>query len=82
MPECIFCMYSGGVTRRTSLDVDDELLGQAQRALGTDGLKATVEAAFREVIRRSLRERLVARIASGEGVDRSPELLAGTRPSR
>lgn len=70
------------MTRRTTLDVDDDLLGQAQHVLGTRGLKATVDAAFREVIRRSLRERLAARIDSGDGIDRSPELLAQSRPPR
>jgi Arc/MetJ family transcription regulator len=70
------------VTRRTTLDVDDELLASAQVALGTHGLKATVDAAFREAIRRSLRERLADRIDTGAGIDRSPELLAKTRPER
>lgn len=70
------------MSRRTTLDVDDALLSQAQKALGTKGLKATVDKAFREVIRRDLRERLADRIESGSGIDRSPELLAETRPPR
>jgi Arc/MetJ family transcription regulator len=70
------------VARRTTIDVDDELLERAQVALGTRGLKLTVDAAFREAIRRYLRERLADRIKSGEGIDRSPELLAKTRPAR
>ena len=70
------------MNRRTTLEVNDRLLEQAQQALGTRGLKATVDGAFREVIRRHLRERLAARIETGEGIDRSPELLAETRPRR
>lgn len=70
------------MTRRTTLDIDDDLLERAQVALGTAGLKATVDAAFREVVRRSLRERLADRIANGAGVDRSAEMLAATRPAR
>jgi Arc/MetJ family transcription regulator len=70
------------VTRRTTIDVDDELLGRAQEALGTRGLKDTVDAAFHEAIRRSLRDRLANRIDSGAGIDRSPGLLADTRPDR
>jgi Arc/MetJ family transcription regulator len=70
------------VARRTTIDVNDELLARAQLALGTHGLKATVDAAFREVIRRSLRGRLADRIVTGEGIDRSPDLLAKTRPER
>lgn len=68
--------------RRTSLEVDDELLSHAQAALGTTGLRDTVEAAFREAIRRSLRERLSQRISDGDGVDRSPGLLEKSRPAR
>jgi Arc/MetJ family transcription regulator len=70
------------MTRRTTLDVDDALLRRAQAALGTTGLKDTVESAFREVIRRSLRDRLGQRIATGAGVDRSPDILDQTRPHR
>ena len=58
------------------------LLSRAQKALGTRGLKDTVEKAFREAIRRDLRERLAKRIETGAGVDRSPELLAESRPTR
>lgn len=70
------------MSRRTTIEVDDELLGRAQRALGTNGLKDTVDAAFREAVRNSLRSRLADRIESGEGVDRSEEILAATRPQR
>jgi Arc/MetJ family transcription regulator len=75
-------LYSTLVRRRTTLDVDDELLARAQAALGTTGLKETVDAALREAIRRSLRQRLGDRISTGAGVDRSAGLLDETRPSR
>ncbi len=68
--------------RRTTLEVDDALLTQAQKALGTKGLKETVDKAFREAVRRHLRERLAERIRTGTGIDRSPEYLAESRPSR
>jgi Arc/MetJ family transcription regulator len=68
--------------RRTTIEVDDELLSRAQQALGTQGLKDTVEKAFREAIRRNLRERLAERIETGAGIDRSPELMADSRPTR
>jgi len=68
--------------RRTTIEVDDQLLSRAQEALGTRGLKDTVEKAFHEAIRRALRERLAARIETGAGVDRSAELLTETRPTR
>jgi Arc/MetJ family transcription regulator len=68
--------------RRTTLEVDDVLLRQAQGALGTKGLRDTVEQAFREVVRRRLRDRLAKRIEAGLGVDRSPDLLDASRPPR
>jgi Arc/MetJ family transcription regulator len=70
------------MTRRTSIDVDDERLAQVQRVLGTTGLKDTVERAFDEVLRAELRRSLIERIRTGEGIDRSPELLEQTRPRR
>ena len=36
----------------TTVDVNDELLAQAKDALGTSTIKATVEAALREVVMR------------------------------
>lgn len=70
------------MTRRTTIDVDEDLLIGAQAALGTTGLKDTVDAAFSEAIRRSLRQRLGKRIATGDGIDRSVALLDETRPVR
>jgi Arc/MetJ family transcription regulator len=70
------------MSRRTTIDIDDALLARAQRALGTAGLKDTVDAALRAAVRQSARARLVARIASGAGVDRSEALLAQARPAR
>lgn len=68
--------------RRTTIEIDDELLSRAQSALGTSGLKDTVDAAFSEAVRRSLRQRLAQRVDTGAGVERSPELLADTRARR
>ena len=70
------------MSRRTTLEIEDALLNQAQKALGTKGLKDTVDKAFREAVRRHLRERLAERILLGTGIDRSPELLADSRPPR
>jgi Arc/MetJ family transcription regulator len=70
------------MVKRTTIEIDLALLRQAQGALGTKGLKDTVERAFREAIRRHLRDRLAQRIEAGTGVDRSPELFAESRPTR
>lgn len=39
---------------RTTVDIDDRALNAAQGALGTSGLSKTVNAALREVARRSV----------------------------
>lgn len=70
------------MARRTTIEIDDALLERAQEALGTRGLKETVDKALREAIRRQLRERLAERLVTGVGVERSPDLLERTRPSR
>lgn len=61
------------------MEIDEERLTRAQEVLGTSGIKDTVDRALREVIRADLRRRLTERIRSGEGVDRSPELLEESR---
>lgn len=50
------------------------MLARAQKALGTSGLKATVDAALQAAVEQVLRARLARRILSGEGIDRSPQL--------
>lgn len=75
-------MYTVGMTRRTTIEIDEALLGRAQVALGTRGLKDTVEAALHAVVRRQGRDRLAARIVSGDGVDRSAAALDEVRPRR
>lgn len=65
--------------RRTSFEIDEERLARAQRALGTTGIKDTIDRALDEVHRAELRRRLALRIHSGEGVDRGDELLEASR---
>jgi Arc/MetJ family transcription regulator len=50
-------LYNFDVPRRTTIDIDDALLARAQVALGTTGLKDTVDAALREAVRQSARTR-------------------------
>ncbi len=55
--------------RRTSIVVDDDLLAEAQRALGTRGLKETVYAALHEAIRTRKRKQLLVRLRDPGGFD-------------
>lgn len=65
--------------RRTSLEIDENRLARARRALGTKGVKETIDRALEEVIRADLRRRLAQRIRSGEGIDRGDEMLQESR---
>ena len=65
--------------RRTSLEIDEERLARAQQALGTTGIKDTIDRALDEVVRAELRRRLAERVRTGEGVDRGVELLEASR---
>ncbi len=68
--------------RRTSLEIDEELLARAQRVLGTTGVKDTVDRAFEEVLQADLRRRLAERVRSGKGIDRGEEILSAVRTWR
>lgn len=74
----LFLCYSFRM-RRTSLEIDEERLARAQRALGTTGIKDTIDRALDEVHRAELRRRLAERIRSGKGIDRGEELLEASR---
>jgi len=56
--------------RRTTIEIDDDLLGKAREVLGTKGLRDTVEAALDEVVKAALREDLIRRLADPDGLDR------------
>lgn len=55
--------------RRTTIEIDDALLRAAQEALGTKGLKDTVDTALTEVVRARRRARLAAALRAGEAFD-------------
>lgn len=53
--------------------IDDVLLAEAQAALGTSGLKDTIDRALGEAVRTRRRHELLEQLRTGEGFDR--ELL-------
>ena len=63
--------------RRTVL-VDDELLEEARRVLGTKGIRETIETGLREVVRRRRLEELRRSLGTIE-LDLTPEELARLR---
>lgn len=72
-------MYACIVVRRTNINLDMDLVGQAAEALGTRRTTDTVHEALREVIARARRTRLAQR----DFEDLTPESLeAIRRPAR
>jgi len=66
--------------RKTTLEVDEELLERARRVLGTQGLKATVQRAFEEVVALDARRRAMRQLQAMEGLDLNrPEVLDAAR---
>jgi Arc/MetJ family transcription regulator len=65
--------------RRTTLDIDDDMLSKAREILGTSGIKDTVDEALREIVRREAGRRLIARLKENEDLA-NPEIMARAWP--
>jgi Arc/MetJ family transcription regulator len=64
--------------RKTTLEIDDRVLDEARRILGTRGIKDTVDAALRAVRVQEARAALVDQLASLEGLDLDdPAIMRG-----
>jgi Arc/MetJ family transcription regulator len=55
---CYKNVYNGGAPMRRTIIIDDELLEEARKTLGTRSIRATVEASLHETIRRRRVEEL------------------------
>jgi Arc/MetJ family transcription regulator len=65
-------------TRKTSVEIDEELLEAAKRILETSTVKDTVEEAFREVARVEARRQEVKALIRMKDLDLAdPEVMAG-----
>jgi len=65
--------------RRTTLDIDEDMLAKAREILGTRGVKDTVDEALREVVRREAGKRLIARLKENEDFG-NPEIMERAWP--
>jgi Arc/MetJ family transcription regulator len=64
-------------TRKTSIEIDEQLLEDARRILGTSTIKDTVEEAFLRVLRQKAREEEVAALRAMKGMDLAdPDVMA------
>lgn len=62
--------------RKTTIEIDDDLFEEAQKALGTKGLKATVHRAFEEVLALQARREAIRQLETMDGLDLDkPEVM-------
>ncbi len=65
-------------SRKTSVEIDDELLEAAKRILDTSTIRETVEEAFRDVLRTEARRQEVKALTRMKDLDLAdPEVMAG-----
>jgi Arc/MetJ family transcription regulator len=65
--------------RRTTLDIDEDMLTKAQEILGTKGIKDTVDGALREVLRQEAWRKLRAWVIDNDEL-RDPQVTAEAWP--
>lgn len=59
--------------RKTTLVIDEALVEQARRILGTRGIKDTVDRALEQVVVQDARRALIRRLESQDGLDLGDE---------
>jgi Arc/MetJ family transcription regulator len=65
-------------TRKTSVEINQDLLSAVQRVLSTTTIKDTIEEAFREILRAEARREEVEALTTMHGLDLAdPEVMAG-----
>jgi Arc/MetJ family transcription regulator len=64
--------------RRTTLDIDEDMLTRARDILGTTGVKDTVNEALLEVVRREAGKKLIKRLKENDDLA-NPEIMARAR---
>ena len=62
--------------RKTTIVIDDELIAEAKKALGTTGLKETIDAALVEAVKARARRDHIERLKTMRGIDLDkPEIM-------
>ena len=66
-------MEANPVMRKTSVEIDDRLITQARRVLGTSSIKETIDSALREIVRAEARRQEVQALATMDNLDLANE---------
>jgi Arc/MetJ family transcription regulator len=74
-------LRTGDDTMKTTIEIDQQLLRQAQKTLGTDTIKGTVEASLRTVIQHSQLRKLANALGTIP-LDLTPGQLCSQRHKR
>jgi Arc/MetJ family transcription regulator len=64
-------------SRKTTIEINEEMLDAVRRALGTVTLKETVDEAFREVLRERARREEVEALSTMRGMDLDDDEVMG-----
>ncbi len=67
------------IMRRTTLDIDEDMLAKAREILGTSGIKDTVDEALREIVRIEAGKRLIKWLKENEDLH-NPEIMERAWP--
>ena len=59
----------------TTVDIDENLIEQARRVLGTSSVGETIETALREVLRRDARQQEIRALAEMDGLDLANQVV-------
>ena len=78
---CVNSLRTGDNTMKTTIEIDQQLLRQAQKTLGTDTIKGTVEASLRTVIQHSQLQKLANALGTIP-LDLTPGQLRSQRDKR
>ena len=64
--------------RKTSVEIDEELLEEVRAILATSTVRETIEEAFRDVVRRRARREEIEALVSMKGMDLAdPDVMSG-----
>lgn len=66
-------MEANPVMRKTSVEIDDRLITQARRVLGTSSIKETIDSALREIVRAEARRQEVQALSATDELDLANE---------
>ena len=66
-------MEANPVLRKTSVEIDDQLVAEAKRILGTSSIKDTIDGALRELIQREAQREEVRALTTKDCLDLADE---------